>query len=192
GISGGVVGLIVVVVLLMWLFGGGGGALTAWVPGDGEHFQSVRLADLWKSPTVQAALKKNQEMRGRGSNVEEQLENEVGLKPSEIDRLTTVRYSGTERWTVVEAVSSYDEAKMRDKLTDGKELSHENKKYYKCKSGTLYVHFASSSLFVMGPEAGVKKALSTSANRTSGALDEGLAMLSSSRQVVRASRPNNA
>jgi hypothetical protein len=91
---------------------------------------------------------------------------------------------------VVEAVSSYDEAKMRDKLTDGKELTHESKKYYKCKSGGLYVHFASSSLFVMGPEAGVKKALSTSANRKSGPLDEGLSMLSSGRQLVKASKYN--
>src|SRR5262249_30255314 len=70
-----------------------------------------------------------------------------------------------------------------------REETYEGKKYYKGADNGC-IHFSTSRLFVVADEASMKKALSTSANRKAGPLDDGVAYLSSGRQFVMARKWN--
>jgi hypothetical protein len=201
GISGGVVGLVLVVVLMIWLFSGGGGALAQWVPGDGQGFVSVRVADLWKSAKVQEFVTHFKNKGGGlamvgGTDKFEKMGEEYGMTITNIDRFTWVQASSSDSWAVIETNVNCDEAKIKGNFDNLKEETQDGKKFYSGKpkkgAGDAYIHFASSRMVVVAQnESSMKKALSTAANRKSGPLDEGLSYLSSSRQVVMAAKGNS-
>ncbi len=190
GIGGGVLGLLLIGGLLWWLLSGGGGAgsLAMFVPGDGQAFASIRVADLWKAAQVQQALAEINKQPGAKDPAAE-MEKETGLKPSEIERLTVVAgdSEGRTGWGVVETLVPIDEAKIRGRMKNAQELTAEGRKYVKGdleNQRNFCVHFAGPRMMVVGPEEGVKKALATAAKRNKGDLDDGLALLSPSRHVV--------
>jgi hypothetical protein len=186
GISGGVFVLVVAVVLLWWLFGGGGGgALAQWVPGDGESFFSMRVADLMNY----AKFKEFKDKYGSQMNQMTNQTEGFGLKPENVDRATQVQAGDGAEWAVIETNVNLDEAKIMEALKGPKEETAEGKKYIwgdnKKGRGKNYIHFVSSRIFVQSlSEKGIKKALATAANRKAGPLDDALSYVSTSRQVV--------
>jgi hypothetical protein len=197
GLSGVLVALVLGVGLVWWLTRGGGGAaaLKPWVPADAQGFVSVRMADLWK--TEQASILRQKAKEESGADLEEKMEKTFGLKPTDIERLTFVAFDVERKlgWLVVETAAPYDEAKLRGKLEGVKEVTYEGKKFYTGKvegdRSENAVHFAGPRLLVFAEnETGIKKALSRSADNKAGPLDDGLALLSTSRLVVAGFRPH--
>src|SRR5262249_20698200 len=134
--------------------------------------------DLWKLPYWREAMKKLKDQR----RWKDAFETSFGIPEEGIARSTTAFYK-QQHWDIIETVSSFDEAKVREKMGDPKEQTPEGKKYWKCKAGC--VHFVSSYMFVHARnEEGMKTALTNSVNRKSGPLDDALAYLTSGRQIV--------
>jgi len=107
--------------------GGGGSDLDFVIDGTGS-FDAVRCADLWRNDKVRAALKE----AGKGHSLEQQ----YGLKPEEVERLTHGHIRGEDPrvwvdWTIVRTTSAYDEQKVRDKVVgpDFEERTANGKKY---------------------------------------------------------------
>src|SRR5262249_19103646 len=101
--------------LVWWFFpSGGAGALKPWVPGDGQGFVSVRVADLWKTSQVQQIVAEVHKEPGLDDPAE-QIEQLVGFRPEEIERATAVfaDIERSETWVVIETVVPIDEPKLR-------------------------------------------------------------------------------
>ncbi|MBY0227773.1 MAG: hypothetical protein K2W96_00695, partial [Gemmataceae bacterium] len=183
GIGGGVLGLGLVGFLLWWFLGGsGGGAAAAWIPGDGEGFLSVKLSAVWKNEATQKLLTAMRAQGRGGRDPADEMRDWLGLGPEEVDRLTFVVKQGRGQliWVVVETLAAYDEAKVKSKIRNGQESTHEGKKLFAAtgRFGADAVHFVNSRVFVHGPVEGVKAALAMSAKgRPKGALDDGISLM---------------
>lgn len=191
GIGGGVVALGLVGVLTVWMLsggGGGGGSRAVFVPGDGQGFVSVRLADVWKTDAVRNAVAAARQAQPGMPDPVAEMQEAVGMTPEEIERITVViQLTGPEQtWVVVETVTPYDQAKVRGKLANPTDGTHEGKKYVvgNLKQSRTAVHFAGPRMLVVGEEPAVRRALEVSIKRNSGPLDEALGLIGSGKHVV--------
>ncbi len=82
------------------------------IPGNAQGFVSIRLADLWKTPAMQKALR-------TADNLAARMEAETGLRPEEVERLSGVIVDMDDRvgWLVVRTVEPYDMKKVLARLT---------------------------------------------------------------------------
>lgn len=170
-----------------WGQAGRAGPLVQWVPGKGDTFVSVRLADVVRSPQVREAAGEALGQFGE-EGPPGPFEELFGLRANQVERATEV-LAGSESWTVVETISDYDQARAR--LGEATEGTHEGKNYLKGRLRRFregpYVHFTGPRMIVFAhSEPALRMALSVSANRKPGPLDDGLALLSAGRHVVRA------
>jgi hypothetical protein len=177
--------------LVWWFFpSGGAGALKPWVPGEGQGFISVRVADLWKTSQVQQIVAEVHKEQGLDDPAE-QIEQLVGFRPEEIERATAVfaDIERSETWVVIETVGPIDEPKLRAAVVGLKDETHGDRKFFHgtwAGKPATGLHVAGPRILVFGPVVGVKKAIEVANERKGGALDDGLARLSSSRHVVAA------
>ncbi|MBY0227774.1 MAG: DUF1559 domain-containing protein [Gemmataceae bacterium] len=208
GIGGGVLGLALLGVGL-WLFlssGGKGGiaggdkdkdkdkgkpggdppaaVASDFVPGDAEAFFSMRVAELWKNEQVRKGAEAALKAQGFDGDGATWMKQNLGLGPTEIERLTWVFRDAKNQdgWLVIETSADIDQAKIKGKFARPSEQTVEGRKY---TSGFLAgagkatgIHFASARLAVWGPDLSVRTALTTVARgRAKGALDDGLPLL---------------
>jgi hypothetical protein len=174
--------------LLCWTFFGPSVSDLTYVPGDGEVVAFVRVADLWKTDTVQNALQRARERDPTLPDPGGQLQEWLGLPPAEIERLILVA-ADTDKdlfWVLVSTSSPYDRNRVAGALKEPFPYHHEGKEFL---LGTLRqdlllgtfrngqgiaVHYAGKQLLLVGSPAGVKYALNYAAgNRSKGPIDEG-------------------
>jgi hypothetical protein len=77
---------------IYYLFFSGGGDLATWVPGDGQAFVTIRVADLWKQDEIQkvsAEVRKHPEFENAFRSVKSN-----SLGPADIERMTFVVQDG--------------------------------------------------------------------------------------------------
>jgi hypothetical protein len=171
-----------------WFFTGGGD-LTAWVPGDGQGFVSVRVGDVWKLEDTQKAMA---ELRKQNPQMDpaQEMEKRFGMGPADIERLTVVVQDAEKQrvWMVISTAKPYDQDKLKGNLEGSSEKTHEDKKYLvgkvKDAPDNAALHFVNNRMMVAGPEEGVKAALGVAAKRNKGPLDDGLSLIGKSHLVA--------
>jgi len=111
-----------------FLFFSGSTADLDFVIDDATSFDSTRYADLWKNDKTRSAMK--------DSHQDDLLDQQFGLKPDEIERVTNVQLVGSDflnqqSWEIVLTTSTYDEKKVKEKIlgSDYEEKTANGKKY---------------------------------------------------------------
>jgi hypothetical protein len=131
------------------------------VPPDAQAFVSVRLAELWKTPSVRQALDRALEQEPNLRGPEAQLEEETGLRPEEVERATLAAMDSRDLvWLVIKTLEPYDQRKVLSRLHELRR--HRGLTYHvgtDLQSGRLAMHFASPRVLVIGPEEGVRRCL---------------------------------
>jgi hypothetical protein len=129
----------------------------ALIPANAEGFGTLRLADLWKSPAMRKALKK-------GNDSGAKMEEEVGLRPEEIERLSGVSIDVDDRigWIVVRTVAPFDVRKVFARLNNPREVPYQDNRYHLGEGpegNTRALYLAGTRVMVMGTEQGVRRCL---------------------------------
>jgi hypothetical protein len=129
----------------------------ALIPANAEGFATLRVADLWKTPAMQKALKK-------GDDPAPWLVQQTGLRPEEVERLSGVTLDIDNRigWIIVRTVAPYDVDALLSRLNNRREIFYQENRYHfgegpDGNSRALYL--AGPSVVVAGTETGVKRCL---------------------------------
>lgn len=174
-----------------WLLPGSGGAqLTAYVPGDGEIFISMRSADLWRVPGFKDGFVRGARMQPGAPDPINALQQNVGLMPEEVERVSMIIQgtAGDATWFVIETIANIDQARIKSKFQNPSDGTHLNKKYtagtMQGVVGRMAVHFAGPRMMVIAPEGGIRLALDVAVKRNAGPLDAAVALLGNNKQIV--------
>ena len=129
----------------------------ALVPADAQGFGSIRLADLWKTPAMQKAIEKRDDPGAR-------IEQETGLRPEEVERLSGVSVDIENRtgWVIVRTLTPYDVRKVLSRLHGRRQVSYQDNRYHVGTTpdgSTRALYFAGTRVIVAGTETGVKRCL---------------------------------
>jgi hypothetical protein len=148
------------------------------VPRDAQGFVTFRVADALKTDVGKAIW---EQVRAKGGNELDVMQEKTGMKPEDIDRVTIVSVDAQKEsmWVIVNTNKAYD----RDKLIkEGnlKESSHNGGKYYTMRPDTAVI-FVSDRQAVFGPEKGIKRCLELPKKPASGPLDKSLKVASNSK-----------
>jgi hypothetical protein len=185
------------------------------LPANGVGFISIRLADLWGADPTKRAVAA---LPPEAGNLSVEMEKSTGLTPSDIERVTLVfpedsssSASADSLWAIVTTVKPYDRSKLLGKLNSPKQEKHEGRTYHAflpdkgAQPGGMpgpggmprpgasalrtALYFHDSRTLVVGPEAGVKKALAALARPVkTGPLAEAVSLASGKEHIVAAFR----
>lgn len=150
-----------------WYFfmrGGPSAEALALIPADADGFVTVRVADLWGSPSVQKAWAEAPDDQKQKLS---EMEGKLGLTLADVERVTVVGKSveNETMWIVVSTKKPYDmdkikgfvEQESREKLQEG---TYKGKSYLhspKGEKGSLYK--LSDTTLVIAPEKGLHAAI---------------------------------
>jgi hypothetical protein len=129
----------------------------ALIPANAQGIVSIRLADLWKTPAMQKALLKEEDPPG-------QMEEETGLRPENVERLSvvTVDLDNHLTWNLVRTVAPYDAEKVLSRLGNRREGNYHGERYHLgtgVDEKTWAIYLAGTRVLVAGTETGVKHCL---------------------------------
>lgn len=172
-----------------WFLRGGGGKAPpdlTWVPADAQGFVTVRVSHVWQSAPVQDI---KQAAGGANNPFSNLMEQEIGLSPDEIERVTFVGVDAKTQdgWIIYSTHKPYDRKRIQARArVDGVERKHQNRTYLSGPAGSQAVHFSSDRQVIMAPnETAMKACLDHIAQpRTKGKLEKALAEAVSTPVVV--------
>jgi Protein of unknown function (DUF1559) len=125
-----------------------GDTALALVPGDAVGFVSYRLADVWNSEQVRMIPP---EVMGQITV----LENKVGLKIGDVERVVAVFPSAEDQqslWVAVETTKDIDQEKLKTALRATEESSLQGVTYFKSPGlQSTSIHFVHNKLLVIAP-----------------------------------------
>jgi hypothetical protein len=197
--KGGKLGLWLTVTLVPLLLAGGAAAWFFWpeaavandlylVPGDAALFVTVRVQDVWNNDAVKAA-------DGQRSHFGRALEQDLGVAAAEIERLTLVNPEGKggDPCSIVRTLQPYDRKKLETRAVgeSATREKFEDRSYLLAVGGGKALWFAGDRIFVVGPEAAVKRCLSQANHKPfEGPRAEALALADgNTHQIVVGARP---
>jgi hypothetical protein len=163
------------------------------IPADAEGFATIRLAELWANPAVQAARQRGVQ----GEDLGTRLERETGLRPEQLERVHIVSVDGNWRhgWIVGRTLGPIDRAGLLAKLESRRAARHAGRRYH---IGTTdgqerAVHFAGPRVLVVATEEGMKGCLDQASRPVrTGPLLPLLALAEGNSQVVAGLNVNTA
>jgi hypothetical protein len=196
-VAGAAVVLLLGAGLAWWLLGGAGGPEPSdldFVPPDAAGFVRGRVAAIWQVEDARKMIEQARKVKPSEDPVA-WLENNTGLRPDDLDRLTAVFADPDkhEVWFAVRTVKPYDRDALLGRLRDVGKEHYEGTPYFagETKDGkVLGVYFAGKHVLVAGPEPGLRRCLKFRAGpRGSGPLDEALRRAAGDDHVVGAYNP---
>lgn len=145
-----------------------------FVPGDARGVFSIRVADLWNSPSVQQAWSRlPEDMRASA----EQSSQRIGFELSDFERVSVVikDEARNEFWVVIRTTQPFDKPKREKLLSRAGKIRWEKRSYEgfeyqlatalaapedpNAPSEPLAVYLASEQVVLAGPELGLRSAL---------------------------------
>lgn len=135
-----------------------------FLPADAQMVATIRAAELDKMPATKQALERLRKDDPDQADPVARMERDVGLKPSEIERLHAVGADADQQlgWAVAKTLQPLSRRKILDRLKGRGEKRHEGRRYYLGKNldgETIAVHFASANVLVVSNAAGIELAL---------------------------------
>jgi hypothetical protein len=177
------------VVAMLFFMGGGSGNEQAFVPGDATGIVSLRVADVWNHKSTKEAMQKVNPLMNPDM-INQQMEANLGLKVSDIERVTGVLIMESldktpTGWGIVTLSRSVDENTLIGKIEGQmmgikfQEKTYNGKKYRFLGMGpnSVAVHFPSSRMIILSNEEGMKRCLDQKGGKPSGVLERGVAEL---------------
>ncbi len=160
----------------------------ALLPANARGFVSVRVADLWNTPAAKKAVAEARKADPKSEAPAGRLEDEIGLLPREIERISLVCSDEGLVWAVARTAAPYDGRKVLSRLKGATRRDHQGKQYH---AGTdrrgreVAVWPAGPRVLVAGPEAAVKRCIALSAEKAAkGLLEPVLARCKEGHDVV--------
>jgi hypothetical protein len=155
----------------------------AWVPANASGFLRLRVAELWKHDSTK-------ELRERlvkaQLDVEKDIESQIGLRPSEIERVTLILPAPGKEPVLVITTAKPAEDKLLKALPGAvSKKKHKNKTYYESDLGEQAVYFADERLVLFGTRRVLLELLDRAGEkRAAGPLDEALKLAAGKAPLV--------
>jgi hypothetical protein len=161
-----------------------------FVPGDGQGFIWVRVADVWKVDATKKADAKIREVDPKIGDLTKEIKEDLGIGPEDIEWVGMVisdYKSEKQNYAVIKTIKPYDQEKIKNTLKDPKTVTYEGKKLLvgTKKDGKKEAYcFVSKRVLLNGLEEGVKVALDVVKKKSKGPLDEPLKLTKGKDHLV--------
>jgi hypothetical protein len=149
------------------------------IPGDAQGFAVLRVADLWNADLARKALAEATKQKAAPPDPARTIVEQIGLDPVDVERITIVLADAQKQigWGLVTTAKPLDRDTLISKWLKGrqaKQTEHAGRTLEMAVTpdGMRFgVCFLSKSLFLAGPEVGVKRCLDLVGKRPAGPLD---------------------